>query len=134
MLSPDVRGIGIDVLEVARFRAFVLRNEGLLREIFTPAELSAAVCDGRRELYLATRWALKEAVLKALGTGWGRGVEWTDVEVVGALFDPRIVLRGTARRAAERSGSRGAVGSASSSEGTLIAIAALTSAGHSHRT
>jgi holo-[acyl-carrier protein] synthase len=134
MLSPDVRGIGIDVLDVARFEVFLARHEGRLKEIFTPAELSAAACDGRRDLYLATRWALKEAVLKALGTGWGRGVEWTDVEVVGGLFDPRIVLRGSARQAAGRSGSRGAVGSASSSEGTLIAVAALTSAGHSHRT
>jgi len=132
MLALDVCGIGIDVLELPRFRVFLTRNAGSLEEIFTQAELSAAATDGRRDLFLATRWALKEAVLKALGTGWGAGVEWTDVEVVGALSRPQIRLHGAAREAAEKSGAGGAVGSTSSSSDSVIALVALTSTDRSH--
>lgn len=131
MPSPDAWDIGIDVLNLGRFRAFLVRNEGLLEEVFTQAELSAAACDGRRELYLATRWALKEAVLKALGAGWGGDIEWTDVEAVGGLFAPRIALHGSAKQVAERSGARRAVGSASGSGDAVIALAAVTPAGQS---
>jgi holo-[acyl-carrier protein] synthase len=131
--AGGVGSIGVDILELDRFNAFLARNEEHLCEIFTRQELAAADAGRQRNLYLATRWALKEAVLKALGTGWGGDVEWTDVEAVGALFEPRIVLRGAAKRAAERSGVSCAIGSASSSAGTVLALAALTPAGDSHR-
>ena len=121
-------GLGIDILELARFSDFLRRNEEQLTEIFTQGELLAAAADGRRELYLATRWALKEAVLKALGTGWGRHVEWTDVEAVGDAFGPRIVLHGAAEKAATRSGTPRALGSASATGGTVIAMALLARA------
>ena len=121
-------GLGIDILELARFSDFLVRNEEQLTEIFTQGELLAADDDGRRELYLATRWALKEAVLKALGTGWGRHVEWTDVEAVGDAFGPRIVLHGAAEKAATGSGTPRALGSASASGGTIIAMAVLAPA------
>lgn len=121
-------GMGIDVLELARFSDFLLRNEEQLTEVFTQGELSAAAADGRTELYLATRWALKEAVFKALGTGWGEDLEWTDVEAVGDAFGPRIVLHGAAEEAAARSRTPRALGSASASGGTVIAMAVLAPA------
>jgi holo-[acyl-carrier protein] synthase len=118
--------VGIDVLALPRFAAFLTRNQDSLGDVFTRRELmSADSRHGRRVLYLATRWALKEAVLKALGTGWARGVQWTDVEAAGELFRPRIVLRGGARQAAEQSGAHAVVGSAASSGDSVIAIAAL---------
>jgi holo-[acyl-carrier protein] synthase len=131
MLAPEVCGIGIDILELSRFRAFLARSTGLLGEIFTQAELSAAASQARGDLFLATRWALKEAVLKALGTGWGGNIEWRDVEAVGGLFGPRIVLHGSARQVAQRHGAHRAVGSAASSGGTVMALVVLVRAGRS---
>lgn len=123
-----IGGIGIDALELARFSDFLGRTEGQLTEIFTEGELLAAATGVRRELYLATRWALKEAVLKALGTGWGRRVKWTDVESLGDTFSPTITLRGEALKAATLGGIDRAVGSASASRGTVIAMAILAPA------
>lgn len=120
--------MGIDILDLVRFSEFLVRNEGRLTEVFTPRELSAAAADGRRELYLATRWGLKEAVLKALGIGWGGDVEWTDVEAVGAAFRPDIALHGAVEMAAAGNGTPRAVGSASASGETVIAMAMLAPA------
>lgn len=131
MLASDVCGIGVDILELSRFGVFLARSTGLLGEVFTQAELSAAASHGRGDLFLATRWTLKEAVLKALGTGWGGGVEWTDVEAVGDLFEPRIVLHGSARHAAQRRGAHLAVGSTTTSGDTVMALVVLARAGRS---
>jgi holo-[acyl-carrier protein] synthase len=100
----DVFGVGIDVLGLARFRAFLARNEKHLSEVFTRGELAAADASRRRGIYLATRWALKEAVLKALGMGWGGDVEWTDVEAVGGPFEPEVRARGRAPRGGQADG------------------------------
>ena len=78
-------GHGIDIVEVSRIAEMAGEHaERFLERIYTPAE--RAYCDegrgGRREERLAVRFAAKEAVLKALGTGWRSGIAWTDVEVV----------------------------------------------------
>jgi holo-[acyl-carrier protein] synthase len=125
----DADGVGIDFVELDRFEAFVIRNQESLGEIFTRRELACADGDGQRVLYLATRWALKEAVLKALGTGWGSEVEWRDVEALGDLFRPRVTLRGGARRMAEGTGAAHAIASAASSGDCVIAMAALVPTG-----
>jgi holo-[acyl-carrier protein] synthase len=75
-----VRGIGIDMIEVARIAAVAERHgQRFLRRIYTPLELEKL--HGNRHQYLAARFAAKEAVFKALGTGWGGGVRWVEVEV-----------------------------------------------------
>lgn len=77
-----ILGIGVDVCEVARIRRAVERAR-FVERVFTAGE--RAYCEarkkGRCESY-AARFAAKEAVMKALGTGWGEGVSWQDVEVV----------------------------------------------------
>lgn len=125
MLPPpgDVCGIGIDLVMLPRFSAFLGRHRERLAEVFTEAELADAAASRRLELYLATRWALKEAVLKALGVGWRSDIEWTDVEASGNLFSPRIRLHGAARRIAERGGPSAFIGSASAEGSCVIAIA-----------
>lgn len=99
-----VKGVGIDLVEMARFKAALRRHgEHLLKRLFTAAE--RRYCEGRwnRTAHYTARFAAKEAVLKALGTGWSGGIRWTDVEVsplsTGAV---RVTLRGEARRAAAR--------------------------------
>lgn len=100
-----VVAVGTDLARVARLeRAYARRGERLLERLFTPGE--RAYCDARsaRFTHYAGRFAVKEAVMKVLGTGWARGVRWIDIEVVrepGAA--PRVRLHGaSARLAAER--------------------------------
>src|ERR1700716_543579 len=76
-------GTGVDIAEVPRIRKSIERfGERFLRRVFTEGEIR--YCErkaGRFESY-AARFAAKEAGMKALGTGWSRGVRWRDIEVV----------------------------------------------------
>ena len=93
---------GVDIIEISRVRR-VYQDYGdrFLRRIYTEREV--AYCRGRAP-QLASRFAAKEATMKALGTGV-RGVRWRDIEVVrGRGQAPRIVLHGTAKARADRLG------------------------------
>ena len=99
-----IAGIGVDLVSVERIRDVVARHgERARRRLFTLREL--ADCDGRAdsEQCLAARFAAKEAAFKALGTGQGPGMRWTDVEVIsGDSGRPRLELSArTAERARE---------------------------------
>ena len=125
-LQPgDIYGIGIDIVEVPRFSSFLGRHGERVGEVFTGCELADAANGRQRDVYLATRWAFKEAVLKALGVGWRSDVQWTDVEALGDIFSPRIQLHGGARRIAEGQGQWTVIGSASSDGNYVLAIAAF---------
>lgn len=101
-------GTGLDLVPVDRLAGFHRRrgDEGLLR-LFTGAELD--YCRGAASFAasLAARFAAKEAFFKALGTGFGRGGRWTDVEVVrDELGAPALRLSGRALACAGRLGAR----------------------------
>ena len=75
-------GTGIDLAEVPRIAAAIERfGERFLRRVFTEEEVRYCESKANRMERYAARFAAKEAALKALGTGWTRGVAWTDVEV-----------------------------------------------------
>ncbi|MGH9224598.1 MAG: holo-ACP synthase [Acidimicrobiales bacterium] len=102
-----VFGIGIDAVEVERFRQVLARRPGAATRLFTDAELAY----GRRwrdpAPRLAARFAAKEAVMKALGVGLG-AFAFHDVEVVSAPSGaPSLVLRGAAQALADRLGVAG---------------------------
>ncbi len=83
--SETVIGLGLDLIELARFRAaWQRRGDRLLERIFTAHERQ--VCLRRRDPVpeLSARFAAKEATFKAIGTGLRRGVRWRDVEVRNA--------------------------------------------------
>ena len=92
--------VGVDIVEIQRVREVVERwGERFLRRIYTSGEL--AYCRGRAP-QLAARFAAKEAMMKALGTG-RRGVDWRDIEVVRSRSGrPFIQLQGRASKVAER--------------------------------
>lgn len=94
--------IGVDLVEVARVQAVLARHPArFLARVYTPQEV--ADCQGRAAS-LAARWAAKEAVSKALGSGW-EGIEWTEIEIVRTpQGQPGIVLHGAARALADRLG------------------------------
>jgi holo-[acyl-carrier protein] synthase len=91
--------VGIDMIAIPRVRAVIERHDGrFLRRIYTPEEV--AFCRGRVP-ELAARFAAKEAVMKALGTG-ARGVGWRDIEVLpDRRGKPLVYLYGRARARAE---------------------------------
>ena len=93
---PAVVGIGVDAVDVERFRAVLARRPGLLERLFTAGERAVAARVPDPAPRLAARFAAKEAVLKALGVGIGAAA-FHDVEVVRAdSGQPRLVLTGTA--------------------------------------
>jgi holo-[acyl-carrier protein] synthase len=101
-------GLGIDVEEVERVKGAMERQgERFLRRIFTERE--QAYCEQFKDKYerYAGRFAVKEAAMKALGTGWSRGVRWVDIEVVRLRgMRPTLELRGEARKIADKLGVR----------------------------
>lgn len=100
-------GHGIDIVEVARIRELLERHGTRFEQrCFTPAELAYAKHRPKRSAeHLAARFAAKEAVLKAIGTGRRHGINWTDVEVVRRPSgQPTLKLTGEAQVVAERMG------------------------------
>ena len=93
---------GVDIIEIHRVkRVFEQYGDRFLRRVYTDREI--AYCRGRAP-QLASRFAAKEATMKALGTGV-RGIRWRDIEVVrGRGQAPRIELHGTAQARADRLG------------------------------
>jgi holo-[acyl-carrier protein] synthase len=94
----NVLGHGIDIVEVGRIERMLKDHpDRFLERCFTRGEQVYSVDGRRRDEHLAARFAAKEAVLKALGTGWSRGIAWTDIEVVPLPSgQPTIRLHGRA--------------------------------------
>ena len=99
-------GMGVDIAEVERVRAAIARHgEPFLRRLFTQKERE--YCEQFRNKYerYAGRFAAKEAGMKALGTGWRRGVRWVDFEVVREKGGrPSLKLAGEAEKIAKQIG------------------------------
>jgi holo-[acyl-carrier protein] synthase len=97
---------GIDVVELAEFQRLLQEPKGdLARRCFTSNELDKAGEGHRRTERLAARFAAKEAVLKALGTGWVAGISWKDIELHSAPNGgPSISVRGEVERLAREKG------------------------------
>ncbi len=104
----QVFGIGTDIIEVERIEAMLSRHdETFLQRVFTAEETRYCSQHKASSQHFAGRWAAKEATLKALGTGWARGIQWTDIEITNlAGGAPRIELHGTALEYATQRGIR----------------------------
>ncbi len=90
---------GVDIVPVERIASMLEEHgERFLSRIFTEQERSYADANPKRRIeHLAARFAAKEAVMKALGTGWGEGVGWKDIEVQRAVSGaPSVALHGKA--------------------------------------
>jgi holo-[acyl-carrier protein] synthase len=99
-------GLGLDIAEIDRIEAAITRHgAAILERLFTPGE--AAYCEKHRNKFerYAGRFAAKEAAMKALGTGWSRGVRWRDIEVIReSTGKPTLRLEGGARQVADELG------------------------------
>jgi len=98
--------LGMDLVKVERLqRLLEKRGDAFLERVFTPGE--RADCPGEQAAaeFYAGRFAVKEAVLKVLGTGWGTGIHWREVEVQrNAAGAPSVTLSGSALERAQQIG------------------------------
>ncbi len=96
-----IAGVGVDAVDVGRFRSVLERRPSIGERLFTPGERRDGRGDAQR---LAARFAAKEATMKALGRGLG-SMGWHDVEVVRAPSGaPSLRLTAAAAALAERHG------------------------------
>jgi holo-[acyl-carrier protein] synthase len=104
-----ILGIGIDLVDVARFGRVAARHDpGFIEGLFPATEIAWCAARRHRDRHLAARFAAREAVLKALGTGLVGLMSWRDIEVSPAEGPgtARMVLRGAVGEEAERQGVR----------------------------
>jgi holo-[acyl-carrier protein] synthase len=99
-------GTGIDIEEVRRISHSLQRfGDRFLQRIYTAGEISYCDSKANRVERYAARFAAKEAAMKALGTGWSRGIRWRDCEVTRLPGGrPAIVFHGKAGEFAARLG------------------------------
>src|SRR5580693_758478 len=101
-------GTGVDLAEVPRIRETIERfGDRFLRRIFTDGEIRYCEQRAHRFESYAARFAAKEAGMKALGTGWSRGVRWRDIEVVRQKGQrPTVQFHGEAAAIASKLGTK----------------------------
>jgi holo-[acyl-carrier protein] synthase len=99
-----ILGTGVDLVEVGRIRDAIERHgDRFVRRIYTEAEIAYVERKANRFERYAGRFAAKEAGMKAIGTGWKRGVRWQDFEVSNLPSGrPTLRLHGEAARIAEK--------------------------------
>lgn len=97
----DILGIGTDITECVRIGKMIAQHgELFLHRVYTDREIR--FCQGRTHAieHFTGHWAAKEAILKAIGAGWSRGISWTDMEVrIGLGGKPEVLVRGGAKDA-----------------------------------
>ena len=102
----EILGIGTDIIECPRIGKMIEHHgELFLRRVYTEREIR--YCQARKHAieHFAGRWAAKEAILKAMGTGRSHGIAWTNIEVRnGHDGRPQVLVCGAARETAVERG------------------------------
>ena len=104
----QIIGIGTDIIECLRIAQMIERHgELFINRVYTDLEIEYCAARKAATQHFAGRWAAKEAILKALGTGWSRGISWRDIEVLNDKHGaPQVTLRAGAREISEQLGIR----------------------------
>lgn len=120
-------GIGIDLVEIARVERVLARHPARARaRLFAPGEVDYCESASLPAQSYAARFAVKEAFFKAVGSGWGRGIAWNEVEVVGVQGRaPSLRLHGAAFARAAELGVRQTHLSITHSAGSALAFIVL---------
>ena len=126
-----IAGIGVDIVDIARIQGMLDRyGERFLRRVFTEAETAYAMSGANKAERLAGRFAVKEAVMKALGTGKTQGILWKDIETLRASTGkPEVRLWGEAEKWAKRRGGGPVHVSITHDGGKAVAFVILEKAG-----
>lgn len=117
-----IKGIGVDIIEIARIKEN-LSKQKFMQRIFTSHEITYCQPKANPEVHFAGRFAAKEAILKALGTGLS-GLSWTDIEVLpDSKGVPRVQLHTSAGEIARQQGITEVLVSISHSDNYAVAYA-----------
>jgi holo-[acyl-carrier protein] synthase len=125
-----ILGVGIDIIEVARIQASYEKfGERFLKRILHPNEIAYCLSHKAPGPFLAARFAAKEAISKAFGTGIGAELGWQDMEVVRRESgEPYVVLHGDGSKLLDQRGGRVVLISLSHTQQHAAAVAILESA------
>ena len=117
-------GIGVDIVNIARVEhVFERFGERFAQKVLAPSELQDLAIDAR---FLAKRFAAKEAVAKALGTGFRLGITMPSISIEKSpLNQPQVVLTGAAKTRLERIGGHEVLLSISDEADSVVAFAVL---------
>ncbi len=122
-----ILGIGIDIIQVSRIKRAIERNSNFLTKIYSEKEIKFSERGVFRYEELAGRFAVKEAVLKALGTGWRQGIKFRDVVVLNEKSGaPYVVLENRAKEIADELGVKKIFVSISHTKELAIGLAIAT--------
>jgi holo-[acyl-carrier protein] synthase len=98
-----IYGTGTDLLEVERMAELAARGRAYLEALFTGQEIAYCESKARPNEHYAARYAAKEAVLKALGTGWRDGLAFCEIEILNdELGKPQVFLHGRTKEFFDR--------------------------------
>ena len=98
-------GIGTDIIEVERIGRLLSKQKRFKERIFTRAEIDYCEHKTNRAQNYAARFAVKEAFLKAIGTGWREGIAFKEIEIKNdKKGKPELILSGTAKTITEQIG------------------------------
>jgi len=119
-------GIGIDLVKIDRIDKAGKNQSGFLERVFTESEREYCSKQKYPAQHYAGRFAAKEAVLKAIGTGWSAGVKWTDMEVLhGDGGGPVVNISGRVKDLMDLKGVKQILLSYSHDEGYAVAHVVL---------
>jgi len=102
----EIIGIGTDITECLRIARMIERHgELFINRVYTAEEIRYCQARAAATQHFTGRWAAKEAILKALGTGWRRGISWRDIEVRNEPSGkPVVAMRGGAKEVVQQLG------------------------------
>jgi len=127
LVVANSRSVGVDIIAIERIRQAENNTKGFSARILTPNEHKEMEAKRQPSHYLAKRFAAKEAISKALGTGIGSGVSWQDIEInnddKGA---PKVTLRGQALAMLQAIGGSNCLLSLSDEREVAIAFAVIS--------
>ena len=118
-----ILGIGTDIIEIGSIRESIKRSKRFVQRVFTASEIN--YCEGKPNKYqhYAARFAAKEALMKAIKTGWDKGVQWKQIEIRNkAGGAPEIKAYGKTKEHLEEKGIRNIEVSLSHSERYAVAM------------
>lgn len=125
--STEIIGIGIDMVEVSRIKQAVTTKKRFLERIYSKHEIKLSDRGKLRYEELAGRFAVKEAILKAIKTGWRRGIQFEDIVVLNEKSGaPYVTLNGKAKEIAESLGVKNIFVSISHTKELAIGMAIVT--------
>lgn len=92
-------GIGIDIIEIERIKKSIEKFDHIfLNKIYTKTELDYCLSKKNKYQHFAARFAAKEAIAKALATGWSKGFRWKDIDIYNEKSGmPNVKLHGNLR-------------------------------------